>query len=118
MTDARTIVSALLETGEIDPADEPTGATLTHYFDQMAKAEASGKVTPKAAMNASEFYHRTLKYKDGKTPIRVRRNGATKTWKTRPGEFRIPVKYGMYEYFYIDQNNADEWSTIPDPPPA
>ncbi len=26
---------------------------------------------------------------------RVRRNGATKTWKTRPGEFRIPVKMGL-----------------------
>lgn len=39
----------------------------------------------------------------------VRRNGATKTWKTRPGEFRIPVKYGLYEYGYIDNNNADEW---------
>lgn len=26
---------------------------------------------------------------------RLRRNGATKTWKTRPGEFRIPVKAGL-----------------------
>lgn len=24
-----------------------------------------------------------------------RRNGATQTWKTRPDEFRIPVKYGL-----------------------
>lgn len=25
-----------------------------------------------------------------------RRNGRTKTWKTRPGEFRIPYRYGLY----------------------
>lgn len=30
-----------------------------------------------------------------------RRNGATQTWKTRPGEFRIPVKYGMRNYGYL-----------------
>ena len=26
---------------------------------------------------------------------RVRRNGQTKIWKTRPGEYRIPVKAGL-----------------------
>ena len=35
-----------------------------------------------------------------------RRNGKTKTWKTRPGEFRIPVKFGLYRYGYITQNDA------------
>ena len=38
-----------------------------------------------------------------------RRNGATKTWKTRPGEFRIPVKYGMRGYDYIDQYSAGKF---------
>lgn len=28
----------------------------------------------------------------------VRRNGATKTWKTRPGDFRIPIKAGLRVY--------------------
>lgn len=27
-----------------------------------------------------------------------RRNGATQIWKTRPGEYRVPVKYGMRSY--------------------
>lgn len=27
-----------------------------------------------------------------------RRNGATQTWKTRPGEYRVPVKYGLRTY--------------------
>lgn len=35
-----------------------------------------------------------------------RRNGAAQTWKTRPTEFRIPVRYGMYRYQQITQENA------------
>lgn len=29
---------------------------------------------------------------------KVRRNGRTQTWKTRPGEFRIPIKAGLKSY--------------------
>lgn len=54
------------------------------------------------------FEHVSLKNRDG-SRLRARRNGKTKTWKTRPEEFKIPCKYGLYEYFYIDQNNCDEW---------
>ena len=35
----------------------------------------------------------------------ARRNGATKTWKTREGDFRIPIKYGFKSYGAIDHNN-------------
>jgi hypothetical protein len=45
-------------------------------------------------------------------PIKVRVMGKCKTWKTRPAEFRLPVKYGMYEHGYIDQNNAADWERI------
>lgn len=48
--------------------------------------------------------------------VECRRNGATKTWKTRPQEFRVPVKYGMYEYAYISQDNAEDWHTAEDCP--
>jgi hypothetical protein len=54
------------------------------------------------------FYHKTLKNAD-KTALRARRNGKTQTWKTRPNDFKIPVKYGLYQYFYIDQNNCKDW---------
>lgn len=37
----------------------------------------------------------------------VRRNGATQTWKTRPGEFRIPVKAGFKSYGSITHLNID-----------
>ena len=56
-----------------------------------------------------EFHHVSLKNADG-TPVRCRVNGKCKVWKTRPQEFRLPVKYGMYECFYITQDNANEWN--------
>lgn len=40
---------------------------------------------------------------------RWRRNGATKLWKTRPNDFRVPVKFGLYAYGYVDQSNASRF---------
>lgn len=40
-----------------------------------------------------------------------RRNGKTQTWKTRPGEFRIPVKFGMYGYSNITHHDSDRFHT-------
>jgi hypothetical protein len=36
----------------------------------------------------------------------VRRTGRTQTWKTRPNEFRVPVKHGLRDSGYITQDNA------------
>jgi hypothetical protein len=66
------------------------------------------------AMSAQRFEHVSAKNADG-TPVRARRNGKTKTWKTRPGIFRIPVKYGLKECFYIDNfeyNNTGDWNVV------
>lgn len=38
---------------------------------------------------------------------RWRRNGATKTWKTRPNEFRIPIKWGLRTGWYLTQSNQE-----------
>lgn len=38
--------------------------------------------------------------------VACRTNGATKVWKTRPTEFRLPIKYGMYEHNYLSDSNA------------
>ena len=61
-----------------------------------------------AAQYRQEFWHRTVKNADG-TPARCRVNGACKVWKTRPDEFRLPVKHGMYDCSYITESNAAEW---------
>jgi hypothetical protein len=49
-------------------------------------------------------------------PVRWRRNGKTQTWKTRPTEFKIPVKYGLRTYDYITQDNAKLVHTVEDCP--
>lgn len=36
---------------------------------------------------------------------RYRVSGRCKTWKTRPGEFRLPIKYGLRESSAITQHN-------------
>lgn len=62
-------------------------------------------ITKDQAMTADMFYDVTLKNADG-TPYRWRRNGKTKTWKTRPDDFAIPVKRGLREYGIITHYNA------------
>lgn len=69
-------------------------------------------VTKTQAMNARHgeyFHHVELKNADG-TPLRVRVTGRCKTWKTRPLEFRLPVKYGLRESTAITEDNAHEWA--------
>lgn len=56
-----------------------------------------------------EIHHKTLKNSDG-TPVRARVNGACKTWKTRPAEFRLPVKHGLYDCFYVTIDNYRDWT--------
>jgi hypothetical protein len=63
-----------------------------------------------AEAHRGEFHHVTLRNADG-TPARCRPNGACKTWKTRPGDFQLPVKHGLKTHFYITERNADEWCT-------
>jgi len=46
----------------------------------------------------------------------VRPSGRCQTWKTRPEEFRLPVKYGLYEHAEITHRNADEWHVASDCP--
>ena len=54
------------------------------------------------------FHHESLTNADG-TPLRCRVNGQCKVWKTRPDDFRLPVKHGLYQCFYITPANAAEW---------
>lgn len=39
-------------------------------------------------------------------PAKWRANGKCKTWKTRPEEFKLPIKHGLYGYGYITHENA------------
>lgn len=55
-----------------------------------------------------EFHHKAIKNADG-TPARCRVNGKCKTWKSRPDDFCLPVKYGLRDCFYITPSNAGDW---------
>lgn len=41
--------------------------------------------------------------------VRARRNGMTQTWKTRPADYSVPVKYGLKQAFRITQSDAANW---------
>lgn len=53
--------------------------------------------------------HVRLRNADG-TFMRARVSGKAKTWKTRPGEFQIPMKHGLRNSFYLTHENCYEWS--------
>jgi hypothetical protein len=67
-------------------------------------------ITKQLAMTEHQFFHRYLRNADG-SAVRCRSNGRCKTWKTRPDDFRLPVKYVLKECFYITPTNAADWTT-------
>lgn len=65
-------------------------------------------ITKEQAVNShhrQEFYFVGVGY----TVKRCRVNGKCKTWKTRPTEFELPMKYGLRECFYIHHNNSHQF---------
>lgn len=43
---------------------------------------------------------------------RWRANGKCKTWRTRPEEFKLPVKHGLYSFGYITHENAHLFDVV------
>ncbi len=60
----------------------------------------------------TELRHLKLKNADGISAVRCRVNGQCKVWKTKPSEFKLPVKHGLKNCFYITPENAAEWETV------
>ncbi len=56
----------------------------------------------------AELHHVSLNNRDG-SPVRCRINGKCQIWKTRADDFKLPVKYGLKECFYITPANAADW---------
>ena len=110
---AREIAAQLLEA---DPDDINPDAYLQQLATEREAEDASGVINARTVLTATEFFNRNVNYKNSTVPVRVRKNGAVKLWKRQPDKFRVPVKYGLYDYFYIDNDNAAEWSTKPLPP--
>lgn len=66
-------------------------------------------ITKEQAVNASEFHH--ISPRPNGTCEVWRRNGVTQTWKTKPTEFRVPVKWGLYRYGDITQHEVEQFYT-------
>lgn len=64
-------------------------------------------ITRETVADANEFWHRYMRYADN-SPVRCRRTG-----KTRPTDYRIPVKCGLKECFYITPETAINWCIAP-----
>lgn len=72
----------------------------------------------KALTVSDVLYSGYYRNADG-TPQRWRVNGKVKFWKTRPWDFRIPVKHGLYAYGYVEHtqhgnSNASGFFTTED----
>jgi len=55
------------------------------------------------------LHNKTLKQNRGKDCFRVRVNGQPQTWKTRPDEVRVPVKWGYYNTGQLRQYDLAGW---------
>jgi hypothetical protein len=73
------------------------------------------QITKEQALTSNEFHYGTCTVKRVE---RWRRNGKTQVWKTRPDEWRIPVKYGLRNYNNIWHNSKSiyDWHAAEDCP--
>ena len=75
-------------------------------------------ITKEQALTAREF-HYTGKHDCSKVVgprggvtvkiTNVRASGKCKTWVRSPNRFHLPVKYGLYENYWIDENNCGDF---------
>lgn len=59
------------------------------------------------------LYHIRFRNRDG-SAARVRVSGRCKTWKRRPEDFRLLVRHGLFDCFYLTPDNASSF-TLSDP---
>jgi hypothetical protein len=71
------------------------------YFVQTART-SSGTDKYDTILDLNTVTERVQLYKT----IVWRANGKCKTWITRPEEFKLPIKYGLYTYGYLTNANA------------
>lgn len=78
--------------------------------EQLAAMVCVTKAQAVALTHGEVLHHVNKRNRDG-SPMRARVSGRCKTWVApwRQQEFRLPVKHGMYDSGYIDENNAGEW---------
>ena len=68
-------------------------------------------ITRDQAISVNEFHTKRLGatnaiHHKARACITWRRNGKTQTWNTRPNDFRVPVKFGLFAYGSITREVA------------
>lgn len=69
-----------------------------------------------AALDAGHLQTR-IQDREGDKWYTCRRYGKTKTWKTRPDEFVIPIKFRFKDYMRVESNHfysnvVDKWFRV------
>jgi hypothetical protein len=118
MSEAEKIVSRLLENDpdNIDPQEYAFQAK-DEFDREKADLLASGFINAKVVQHLRQgqtIYNRLYKNADG-TAVRAKIT-SIKRWKTRPNDFLIAWKHGMYQYGTIGPADTNEWTTIEPPP--
>jgi len=62
----------------------------------------------KSLTHGTILNHTSSENRDG-TKTRVRVNGKVKTWIRSPEKVKVPLKYGLYQYLYLTEENLDDW---------
>lgn len=61
------------------------------------------------ALKHDDILHQNVgKNADG-TCIRWRVTGKVKLWKTRPEDFKVPIKHGMWNFWYLTPSNVEDF---------
>lgn len=74
---------------------QAVAADYRHTFHYTGRHECARIVGPRGGVR--------------ETIVLARVSGKCQTWKTRPDDFRLPVKHGLYESSAITPENAGEW---------
>lgn len=93
---------------------------MTKNLKKYAGREGTGNFRPMALEEA-----KALKYGDSIWVLsdhgdarRAKVNGAPKTWKRSPERLQVPCKYGMYEYFRLDEKDIARGAILVELPPV
>ncbi len=77
---------------------------------QKSKDSKPKHVTKETAQTHHIFYHAIARYKSGsKGAYQVRANGKCQTWKTRPNDYKLPIRFGFKGRGYITQENEQNF---------
>lgn len=62
-------------------------------------------------LHYGEWLHHESQTQSGSECLRIRVNGKPQTWKTRPDEIRVPVRWGMRarDQFSLHNEELREW---------